>query len=510
MPRTNARLLCDERSHRGRPSGERHFGRRHSGRRHSGEWAHGDRRLDERRAGERARRGVTLLELLIVILIVLMITAFTIPVVAPAIQGRRVREGARMFSTFLNAARNRAIETGRPAGVWLERMPAYPEAVSNIYMAEVPPLYGGDFQDSRCVDVVVNKSGQCAGGGVVYRNATDQDWWNVIIPRSRSTIMADIWANPDPNEQNIVRDGDLIKFEGSEYMYTLRTVKMSIDGHDGAGNSKLWWYILRGRNTNQNAEGTHNLGRDASNNWHIHWHDERINFGDWGPHFTANGVFDYDAVGRKYQIIRQPSKMASGGMQLPEGVVLDLNYSGMSDGTLASNVITTTSAVDAQFVGSMPFHPHREENDKTLNPYWGDPIYPNDQTPILIVFSSGGNVDRLYCQSYVWTRTQFSWQGINPWGPIYFLTGKLDKIFPGDIHRSTMSANDAFEMQSKRNWQDFENLWVTIDPLTGLISTSIVDDVADTGNDPGLIANPANVRWARLSASRSRRNVGGR
>jgi hypothetical protein len=201
--------------------------------------------------------------------------------------------------------------------------------------------------------------------------------------------------------------------------------------------------------------------------------------------------------------------MSTGGIQLPEGVVLDLNFSGMSDGTLAANV-TGTAAIDSQFLGSMPFHPHRDPSDSTANPYWGDPIYPNDRTPVLIVFGSGGNVDRMYCQSFVWSRSQFSWQGINPWGPIFLLVGKLDKVFPNENHRLSTSADDAFAMQSKKNWQDFENLWVTIDPLTGLITTSIVDDVADTGNDPSLIANPANVRWARLSASRSRRNVGGR
>jgi type II secretory pathway pseudopilin PulG len=461
------------------------------------------------RGARQKRRGVTLLELLIVILIIMMITAFAIPVVVPAIQGRRVREGARMFSTFLNSARNRAIETGRPSGVWIERMPAYPEAVSDIFMADVPPLYGGDFQDSRVVDLVVNKAGQCANNNFIFPNTTDQDWWNIIVPRTKSTIMADIWSNPDPNEQTVVREGDLIKFEGSEYLYTLRTVKMAVDGHDGAGSAKLWWYVLRGRNSNANAEGAYSGSRYWDNRYIITWWDERVSHGTDAAHRTADGVFDYNAVGRKYQIIRQPTKMSTGGMQLPEGVVLDLNYSGMSDGTLLANV-TGTAAADSQFLGSMPFHPHRDTSDNTLNPYWGDPIYPDDKTPILIVFGSGGNVDRIYCQTYGWTRGQFSWQGVNPWGPMYFLVGKLDKIFPQDIHRTTTPAAEAFAMQAKRNWQDMENLWVTIDPLTGLITTSIVDDVADTGNDPNLIADPANVRWARLSASRSRRNAGGR
>lgn len=53
------------------------------------------------------RGGFTLLELLVVILIMLSVTAITIPVVAPAMKGRQIREGIRMLNTFLNAAQSR-------------------------------------------------------------------------------------------------------------------------------------------------------------------------------------------------------------------------------------------------------------------------------------------------------------------------------------------------------------------------------------------------------------------
>ena len=102
------------------------------------------------------RGGFTLLELLVVILIMLTVTAVTIPVVAPAMKGRQVREGARLLNTFLNAARNRAIESGRPCGVWLERMPGLREACINVHFAEIPPAYAGDFLDSTVESFIVN------------------------------------------------------------------------------------------------------------------------------------------------------------------------------------------------------------------------------------------------------------------------------------------------------------------------------------------------------------------
>ena len=43
------------------------------------------------------RRGITLLELLVVMLILLMITAAAIPIVAPAMRNRQMRESTRMI-----------------------------------------------------------------------------------------------------------------------------------------------------------------------------------------------------------------------------------------------------------------------------------------------------------------------------------------------------------------------------------------------------------------------------
>ena len=95
--------------------------------------------------------GVTLIELLIVITILLMVTAAAIPLMIPALQNRRGREAARLVSSFISAARSRAIETGRPVGVMLERYNGLPFAMSLSYV-EVPPTYAGDTVNSKGLD----------------------------------------------------------------------------------------------------------------------------------------------------------------------------------------------------------------------------------------------------------------------------------------------------------------------------------------------------------------------
>ncbi len=91
----------------------------------------------------RSRSGVTILELLIVLLILLMVTAAAIPIMAPALENRRMREAARLASSFISGARSKAIQSGREVGVVLQRFEGKPYAMTMSYV-EVPPPYGGD------------------------------------------------------------------------------------------------------------------------------------------------------------------------------------------------------------------------------------------------------------------------------------------------------------------------------------------------------------------------------
>lgn len=95
------------------------------------------------------RSGLTLVELLVVLGIMLTLTVIAAPALRPAIEGRRAREAARGLSVYLGGARARAMETGRPAGVIFERFStARNQACTVIRPAEVPPLYGGDTTDT--------------------------------------------------------------------------------------------------------------------------------------------------------------------------------------------------------------------------------------------------------------------------------------------------------------------------------------------------------------------------
>lgn len=94
------------------------------------------------------RRGVTLIELLIAIFIMLLITAIAIPAIAPALKNRDTREAARMIDVYFNGARTRAALTGHSYGVMIERMPGQPNGAVTLSYCEQPDAYTGDYAGS--------------------------------------------------------------------------------------------------------------------------------------------------------------------------------------------------------------------------------------------------------------------------------------------------------------------------------------------------------------------------
>lgn len=108
-------------------------------------------RVVSRRVLSRKCRGLTLVELLVVITIVLLLVASTVPVMLNMNENRRIREGSRLVRSAFGQARTKAIESGRSIGILLE--PAdpvkYPSEAFVLYYAEVPPVYGGETADTK-------------------------------------------------------------------------------------------------------------------------------------------------------------------------------------------------------------------------------------------------------------------------------------------------------------------------------------------------------------------------
>ncbi|MGD9724262.1 MAG: prepilin-type N-terminal cleavage/methylation domain-containing protein [Pirellulales bacterium] len=375
-----------------------------------------------------AARGVTLLELLVVLLILLMVTAAAVPLMAPALQNRRMREAARLTSTFISGARSRAIQTGRETGVQLVRFNGNPWAVSLAYV-EYPQPYAGDLVDSKL---------------------------RVWSDGSRFEFISDVtW-------QGRIRVGDLVQLKGSGPSYRI------LQGNDVLGTvldpakAGQWRLAI--------ADGILPPVTPTPTGWIFPtpsepWTDTNLNGFrepsesyqdlDGGTDFDLHQVLPGEFP---YQIFRQPVRTSDTPMQLPEGVVIDLLYSGIGIGNTVQFGDTTIP------LANWPTNP----------PVKYDPI---------ITFTPNGSV------GHVGTMTMF-----RPTATIYLLLGRRELM-------SDVNNGDDYNLYDPRPAATAENLylqnfWITIGYQTGMIATSEV------------YKNPGNVATARFLAQ-SAQSIGG-
>ncbi len=398
-------------------------------------------------AGNRVRRrGVTLVELLVVILLVLILSALALQTLAPALKGRRVREGARQLEVFINRARNRAMLMNRVSGFQIDRLPELPEASAVVTLLDTPDPYTGDYDNSGAECYTVSIGGPT---GHVPPGPTNSILLVrpclITFPADVANRDLDTWVSPDPAIQTLVREGDQIQFEGSSAKYTMRSVtrsafyaKSQTDLTTTAGGSSApMWYLGESQMVlpeRHDVNGYRKMDRGL------------------GP-ISKDSSPTKAGYARRYKIHLQPVKALGGGMTLPEQVVIDLNYSG---------------------VAGVPFHVRKGDAASSYQgtPFCGDAFLPNDTEPITVMFNPDGTVASIKLRPLSSTAQTVAPKLIYPVSttespvsaPIFFLVGKRQRL---PINPSYTSA-----AQLQNNWTDTECFWVSINPTSGLILTA--------------------------------------
>ena len=94
---------------------------------------------------------MTLIELVVVIGILVILLSIAIPTLRNGVRERKLREAARELSGFIRRAKARAVEIGRPAGIWIERRDDTAVGAKQgvrVHLCEVPPAFSGSTSSS--------------------------------------------------------------------------------------------------------------------------------------------------------------------------------------------------------------------------------------------------------------------------------------------------------------------------------------------------------------------------
>jgi type II secretory pathway pseudopilin PulG len=102
----------------------------------------------------RRRPGYSMAELMIVVTIMVMLVAVTLPIAKKVMDDSHVREASRQLNAYFTMAKARAIHTGRPCGIFFDcsEVPAWaPNArfATEMHLAEVPAPYAGSTTGAR-------------------------------------------------------------------------------------------------------------------------------------------------------------------------------------------------------------------------------------------------------------------------------------------------------------------------------------------------------------------------
>jgi prepilin-type N-terminal cleavage/methylation domain-containing protein len=157
-----------------------------------------------------ARRGFTLVELLVVIVIIALISAAALPVVLPALNERRVSEAARLLQAILAGTRDAAIRANAPRGIRLLPDPVFNGAQgSPLAMNRIIPIEPAPDYTEGVVNVVAN-----------FANPNNPNLQQLLVREVQKDPVTNLPNNPTSWYWNI-RQGDKIRFNDSGAYYTI-------------------------------------------------------------------------------------------------------------------------------------------------------------------------------------------------------------------------------------------------------------------------------------------------
>ena len=318
-------------------------------------------RMNRRTRLNRRKRGLTLIELMVVIGIMLTIAAVAIPTVRFLTRDREIREAVRMLSTFVDSVRNDAVVDGQ-AGLWIERSPldSSGNRAIHVFRAKFPPPYRGD---------TYNAQAYIEDTGFFYHAHFDMNSGDHIFFATGG-----------------IQAGDEIRFENRGTWYLIQDLNANVP-HPNNGSIMTYQAVLMPVGTPTNAG--------------------ELN-GQRYPRLAEGSA--------SYEIRRHPTKDSSRFIEMPEGTFIDLLHSGFDETATSKKISGGRTQVDFDSSGAPVPSTLRWRTRMTggygsgseFASYIVDPAaatppaasLPPKTKEIVITFGADGSLEKVYFEYY--------------------------------------------------------------------------------------------------------------
>lgn len=371
------------------------------------------------------RRAYTLAELLIVITIMIMLMAITLPAVKQVMKDSGMREASRQLNAYFAMAKARALLTGRPCGVTMRcdlplggtdptsgSMPNWPaRQVTQLFLAEVPPPYAGGTVGARAR---IRSSLTLPATTLTY------EFYPV-------TLTAPNTYNPDTAE--------ILQLAGLIELNEKFLVRFDYKGA---------WFVCQRVIDRQNRDHFifQTLGDSAEDIYPI---TGQTSAGSATPLPPEMNNLTAAYQGLPFQIIRLPRRIGN-PLELSQGTCIDLAYSGIGPTNLPTG--------EVEF-GMYPW-------SSGAPPAGLFPSSPAKLETITIMFQPDGGIETVYLNNYAFV----------PPTSLHFLVGKTDRInLPLGNNATHATAINMFDVETS-NLMDPLSIWVSVSKSTGNINTS--------------------------------------
>lgn len=452
------------------------------------------------------RRGaMTLVELLVVIVLISTLVATAIPILSPGGDDRKLREASRNVNTYLQGAQARAMQTGRPFGVAIERLSADTERGEQnaigvrMQYVEVPPIYTG-FSDTSAARLAVNP--EYAPGNTTVAVANDIPMLLQFVSRgSNSTATLPVGWQADLLPPRFLRPGDTVEIDSERYVLVAGDTNNPLHADSGYFEPGpavvLLTFGLRPASMPEDAPissapmihfAYDGAGLELPNAEEL----QKLA----GTATAAVNTVRYWTEPKPYKVLRQPAPAGGEPLELPSGVAIDLQAS-----ALGGNPVTPL------------YEPWRDFSSGSFQLV---------EDPIMILFAPEGHVHRVYgvgvTKDLLGPNVPSKSQALT--GFIALCVGRTELI-PGapqgtpsrPTYADPIDTNatpfidltdpEQREITDLYNWLNLESRWVVVSGQTGAITT--VENVTA----PPSALKSAQV-YSALENARSRIKMGGR